>query len=170
MSAHVLAAARIGALIALITGITHAQGPPDAARVVGTWRLTTFEDRSDEGAVKHPYGERPMGLLIYDATGHMSIQIMKMPHPKVASGDEEKITPAEKIALFDAYTAYWGKYRVDTARGVVIHRAEGDLSDVYIGEDEERPFELTGDRLTIRPTWMADGRRWTGVRVFERVR
>lgn len=97
----------------------------------------------------------------------MSIQTMKTRHPNVASGDEEKVTPAEKQAL---YVAYFGRDRVDTARGVVVHQVEGDLADVFIGRDEERPFRLDGDRLLITPSWTVDGVRWTGRRVFERVK
>jgi hypothetical protein len=119
--------------------------------------------------VEHPFGEYPKGLLIYDATGHMAIQIMKTPHPKVASGDGEKVTPEEKAALFDAYVAYFGKYRVDAKRGVVVHQVEGDLSDAYIGKDQERPYELAGDRLTLKPRWEGEGKKWLGIRVFERV-
>jgi hypothetical protein len=99
-------------------------------------------------------------LLIYDATRHMSIQVMKVPHPKVASGDDEKVTPEETAALFDAYTAYFGTYTVDAARGVVIHHVEGDLADVFIGRDEEWPYELAGDRLLLKPRWESEGKRW----------
>ena len=43
-------------------------------------------------------------------------------------------------------------------------------SDVYIGRDEERPFELLGDRLLLKPRWSQNGQQWTGVRVFARIR
>lgn len=142
----------------------------DPAHLIGTWKLVAFEDRPDQGPPRFPFGTSPAGLLIYDSTGHMSIQIMKVPHPKVASGDDEKVTPEEKLALYDAYVAYFGTYRVEPARGVVIHHVEGDLADVYIGHDEERPYELNGDRLTLKPKWESDGKRWLGIRVFERVR
>jgi hypothetical protein len=29
---------------------------------------------------------------------------------------------------------------------------------------------LAGDRLTLTPSWAVDGKQWTGVRVFERVK
>lgn len=138
--------------------------------IVGTWRLISVEDRPEQGSPQYPYGERPRGLLIYDATGHMAIQWMKVPHPQVASGDEDKVTPAEKIALFDAYVAYFGTYTVDVKRGVVIHHVEADLFDVYVGADQERAFVLDGDRLTLTPQWTIDGRKWTGIRVFQRVK
>ena len=82
-------------------------------QLTGTWKLTAFEDRPADGPAKYPYGHAPTGLLIYDSTGHMSIQIMKVPHPKVASGNEDKVTDKEKLALFDAYEAYFGTYQVD---------------------------------------------------------
>jgi hypothetical protein len=160
----------VTAVLLFLAAVAQAQAPAGSPSIVGTWRLVAYEDRPEQGPARFPYGEHPKGLLIYDAAGYMSIQIMKNPHPKVASGDEEKVSPAEKIALFDAYTAYFGTYRVDAVRGVVIHHAEGDLVDVYIGEDEERPFELNGDRLTIKPQWTEDGRKWSGIRVFERVK
>lgn len=99
----------------------------------------------------------------------MAIQIMKVPHPKVASGDEERITPDEKLALIDSHVAYFGTYTVDAARGVVVHRVEGDLHDVYIGRDEERPFELSSDRLVLKPSWKDGETSWHGVREFRRV-
>jgi hypothetical protein len=143
---------------------------PEAGSLVGSWRLVSYEDKPPKGPSVFPFGIRPQGLLTYDATGHMALQIMKVPHPKVASGDDAKMTPAEKQDLLDAYVAYFGRYRVDAARSVVVHQVDGDLYDVFVGRDEERPFTLTGDRLELTPTWKQDGQQWTGVRVFERVR
>ena len=53
-------------------------------------------------------------------------------------------------------------------KGVVVHHVEADLADVYIGNDEERPFDLHGDTLILAPHWKVDGREWLGVRVFKR--
>lgn len=156
--------------LSLTTFMIHAHAESTPAGLVGTWKLVTYEDRPAQGPAVYPYGEKPRGLLIYDATGHMSIQIMTVPHPKVASGDETKVTPREKAALYDAYAAYFGTYSVDSKRGVVIHHVEADLYDVFIGTDQERPFELTGDRLTLTPRWSENGKDWSGVRVFERVK
>ena len=142
----------------------------DEASVVGTWRLVSYEDKSPGSASLYPFGRDPKGMLIYDATGHMSIQIMKVPHPKVASGDDSKVTPEEKQALYDAYVAYFGTYRVDREKGVVIHHVEADLADVYIGNDEERPFVLRGDTLILAPHWTVNGQEWHGIRVFERAK
>jgi len=142
----------------------------DEPGIVGTWRLVSYEDKPPSGPSRYPYGEAPKGVLMYDDSGHMSIQIMKVPHPNVASGDDSRVTPGEKQALYDAYVAYFGRYSVDSEKGVVIHHVEGDLADVFIGSDEERPFVLRGDTLILAPHWKVDGQEWHGIRVFERVR
>lgn len=142
----------------------------DAGGLVGAWRLVSFEDRSADGKVERPYGEQPAGQLIYDRSGAMSIQVMKRPHPHVASGDDEKVTDAEKVALYDAYVAYFGTWRTDAKRGIVVHAVEGDLFDTYVGNDQARPYVLDGDTLTLKPEWDADGVHWVGIRKFERIR
>jgi hypothetical protein len=138
--------------------------------IVGTWALVAYEDHPDGSPTEYPYGPTPVGLLIYDATGHMAVQIMKVPHPKVASGDEEKVSSGEKLALFDAYTAYFGSYSVDWKTKIVTHRVEADMCDVYVGTAQKRHFELQGDRLTLSDSWTREGHAVRGLRVFERVK
>ncbi|MBS1850431.1 MAG: lipocalin-like domain-containing protein [Acidobacteria bacterium] len=153
-------------------GVQSSAADPDIAsrELVGTWRLVAYEDHLPDGTIDYPYGKNPAGLLIYDATGHMSIQIARTPQPKVAAGDDEKITPQEKIALFDSYVAYFGSYTVDWKRHVVTTRVEADLFGTFTGTTQERPFALQGHRLTLTPSWQKDGKTVQGVRVFERVR
>ena len=158
------------ALLVLTIGAAMAGAWAADTGIVGTWRLVSYEDKPPSGPSLHPYGEDPKGLLVYDVSGHMSIQIMKVPHPKVASGDDSQVTPEEKQALYDAYVAYFGTYTVDADRGVVIHHVEGDLADVFVGRDEERPFALRDDTLIIAPRWKVNGEEWHGIRVFDRVR
>ena len=94
---------------------------------------------------------------------------MKTPHPHIASGDENDITPQEKAALLDAYVAYFGRYTVDPDRGIVTHHVQADSLDVFIGHSEERPYELKGNQLVLKPVWTENGVRWEGRRVFERL-
>lgn len=123
------------AALSFVTCVAGAQGKNPAAAIVGTWKVVTYEDRTEGQPVKYPFGEKPRGLLVYDA-----------------------------------YAAYFGTYTVDAKRSVVVHHVEGDLYDVFIGTDQERPFEISGDRLILRPKWTEGGKQWTGLRVFERVK
>ena len=142
----------------------------DAAQLVGSWMLVSYEDREASGTPVFPYGRAPAGLLIYDATGHMAVQMMKTPPPDVASDDWDRFTTQEKVALFDGYVAYFGRFEVDSTRKVVTHLPTADLSRLYIGRREERHYELTADRLVLSETWVQSGKKWSGVRVFERVK
>ena len=167
MVKHILVAAL---LMAHVGEEKEGQDPSLAPTLVGSWRLSSYEDRDVAGAVVYPYGRSPAGMLIYDSTGHMAIQIMKQPPPDVATDDWDKFTVAERVALYDGYVAYFGRYEVDTDLGVVTHLPEADLSRLYIGRREVRHFELAADRLVLSERWTQSGREWSGLRVFERLK
>ena len=137
-------------------------------QLIGTWKLVAFEDRKDKNDPNnewtYSYGKNMKGYIIYDETGHVMIQGMRTPPPpKFASGEDTKPTPQEALAAYEGYVAYFGTYTVDQERHVVIHHVEGSLNPSYVETDQERPFELSGDRLII-----GDQKTWR--RVLERVK
>jgi hypothetical protein len=79
--------------LSFATFVAGAQDKKPAAAIVGTWTVVTYEDRTEGQPVKYPFGEKPRGLLVYDATGRMSIQLMKMPRlilrPKWTEGGKQ---------------------------------------------------------------------------------
>jgi Lipocalin-like domain len=129
------------AVFVLLVFIIPANAQSENSTIAGTWKLISYEDHFPDGKTEYPFGKVPVGLLIYTSDDHMSVQIMKTPHPKVASGGE-KITKKEKLALFDSYIAYFGTYSVDWKTHIVTHRVEGNLFDAYVGTDQPKPFEL----------------------------
>ena len=113
------------------------------------------------------FGEHPRGYFVYDETGHVHIQIMKVP-PLTAFTEanlaEGKLPTAEHaLEAYSAYVAYFGTYTVEANRHIVTHHVEGSLSPDFTDTDQPRPFKLEGDRLEI-----GDGKTWR--RVLERVR
>jgi hypothetical protein len=121
--------------------------------LVGTWRLTAFEDRADEESEWASFGTDPQGIIIYDPANIISVHLVAPGPPPSAIG----------------YVGYWGTYRVTQATrasdgfaGIVEHRMEGGFPVELFEEGEERPFELAGDRLRL-----GDGR--TTRRLLERV-
>ena len=50
---------------------------------------------------------------------------------------------------FDRYYAYYGRYQVDAARGIVRHFIQGSLLPQEVGVTYERRFTLDGDRLSL---------------------
>ena len=121
------------------------------SKLTGTWRIDRITDTDiATGKVVHPYGDHPKGYIVYDPTGHLSVQIMRTPAARpFASGDDAKGSDAEVRAAYDGYVAYFGTYEVDAKQGVVVHKVEGSLMPSYTGTDQPRPFRVEGDVLTI---------------------
>jgi hypothetical protein len=107
----------------------------------------TYENWDSAGAIHLPYGDHPLGYLFYMPSGHMSAQIMRTPPQKPFGGDS--VTAAEALTVFEGYVAYFGRYTVDSVRGLLIHHVEGSLDPDYTGTDQTRPFKVHGDTLII---------------------
>lgn len=151
----------------LLATVAFAERPPkDAQALIGTWRLVEFADLDKDGKWQYWYGEHPRGYFVYDATGHMHIQIMKAPplkpFPEASLADDKPPSPEHALAAYTAYVAYFGTYTVDANKHVVTHHVEGSLAPDFTDTDQPRPFKLEGDRLEI-----GDGKTWR--RVLERV-
>jgi hypothetical protein len=137
------------ALAAMLTCIS-SRAADTVEPLAGTWRIERFTDTDAAGKTSYPYGEHPKGYIVYDASGHVHVQIMRMPATApFASGDDAKGTNEEVRAAYRGYVAYFGTYRIDAQKGLVVHRIEGSLMPSYLGTDQPRPFRIEGDVLTI---------------------
>ena len=56
-------------------------------RFIGAWRLVAFEEEGADGKVLYPYGQDAAGLLIYDSSGRMSVQIVRQDRAPLSSAD-----------------------------------------------------------------------------------
>jgi len=79
-----------------------------AKRFVGTWQLVSI---TSAGQREPNRGSNPIGLIYYDATGHMAVQIMPDRLRPKYSGTEP--TPEEAKAAITGYTAYFGTYTIN---------------------------------------------------------
>jgi hypothetical protein len=135
--------------------------------LIGTWRVVEFGDLDKDGKWVYRFGEHPRGYFVYDGTGHVHIQIMKVPplprFPEANVGAGKPPTADHALAAYSAYVAYFGTYTVDIEKHIVTHHVEGSLAPDFTDTDQPRPFKLTGDRLEI-----GDGKTWR--RVLEPVR
>jgi hypothetical protein len=121
-------------------------------RFIGAWRLVAFEEEGTDGELIHPYGKDATGLLIYDSSGRMSVQIMRRDREPLSTPDWQGL-PAEEIKrAIEGFTAFFGSYEVDKANGVVIHRVEGHVLPESVGKVLRREFTLSGDSLVLKPS------------------
>jgi len=72
-----------------------AGSPTQALReqFIGTWKLVSIE--SEESRL---FGDRPVGILIYDADGNVAVQIMRNPRPSLAGGPA--FPPAKEVQVY----------------------------------------------------------------------
>ncbi|MBZ5656762.1 MAG: lipocalin-like domain-containing protein [Acidobacteriia bacterium] len=142
-------------------GVSQAQVKPDQPgtvspgdTLIGAWRLVSVETIRPSGEVIYPfYGKHPEGLIVYDRSGWMSVQIVSDPQPTVprASSREEFVAaaPAEKVAAVEGYYSYYGTWTVDPSTSTVTHHIKQSLYPAERGEEGIRHFVLDGDHLTL---------------------
>ena len=139
------------------------------ANLVGTWRLASAQYRRNDGSIINIYGDDPDGMLMYDADGNMSVQIMARHRPQFAVADRLGGTPEQIQSAFQGYQAYYGTYSINENEHAVIHHLAGALLPNWVGVEQKRFFDLTDNRLTLRtPPLMIGGKEAVGYLVWQR--
>jgi len=123
-------------------------------RLIGSWRLVSIETIRPNGEVIYPfYGKHPTGMLIYDRSGSMSVQIVSDPMPTRPSTDSrEKFLASpvgEKVIAVDGYYAYFGTWTVGASGNSVTHHIEQSLYPGERGEDATRLVSFQNGRLVL---------------------
>jgi hypothetical protein len=120
---------------------------PVASRLQGAWRYvgTTYD-----GKARDDRGDHPPGIIIYDASGHMAVQITPVRERRAS-------------APMSQFLAYFGTYSIDERAGTVTHHREGDLR--ADGEIEAvRQYRFDGDRLILSPVGSTQDIIWERIK------
>ena len=143
---------------------------PLSATLPGTWQLLSRVDVTASGdrRAEPSLGEDPLGLLIYDRSGHFAAQFMRRDRsgdvPDGPSGAKNNSRPQ------GGYDAYFGTYVIDDEKGFVTQRLVGSLSRENVGVVLTRAMDVQGDTLVIRlETTAADGTTVTRTLTWRRV-
>lgn len=135
---------------------------------LGTWRLLSCELRTVDGQVSYPLGQAPVGYIMYNEDGYMSVAMMSTNRPKFAAGDIRGGTSEEKGAAADTYVSYCGRY--DIQGNKVIHHIEVSFFPNWIGVDQGRFFKFEGDTLSLStPLFLVDGVQQTAHLIWQHV-
>jgi hypothetical protein len=144
----IVALVAAGAVVLAAQRGSEARQSPAWKQLVGTWRLVGYQFDSDQ--VDPNRGAHPVGLLHYDVTGHMGVQIMPdRPRAKYAGAVP---TGEEARSAILGYTAYFGTYTVDDRAQTVTHHRQGSINPGDVGHDFIRRYEFeSSDRLLLKP-------------------
>jgi hypothetical protein len=136
--------------------------------LIGTWRLISWENRDADGHISYPLGKDAVGYIIYNPDGYMFVAIMRPERPKFAAGDLLSGSIEEKAHAASNYISYCGRYEFHGE--TVVHHVHLSLFPNWIGVDQERLIEVTGNRmiLSTRPILLGGVQR-TAHLIWERV-
>jgi len=120
-----------------------------ASKLLGAWRLVSVEGMSP---VRHIPYDHPTGLIMYDPSGWMSVQIAIKGERKPFANGLGSGTPDEKAAAFDSYFSYYGPYTIDLKAQTITHHIKGYSYPGGAEINNVRWFEFQGnDRLILTP-------------------
>jgi hypothetical protein len=124
------------------------QAPP--ASLVGTWRIVRHSSPAGLDSMSLPLGSKPRGYLVYDATGHVFLQVQDVGADSLRQRSWREAPDSILTRLLTGFRAYFGTYTVDSSALMVTHRIEGEFLPQGRGTMEvATPFRLRGDSLTL---------------------
>lgn len=165
----------IGTAIAATLAGSPAQPKADeASALVGSWRLVSCERRAPSGETVHPFGNPPLGQLIYTIEGRVSVHLADPTRPRFASGEFLGASEDEVRTAFERSFSYFGTYTFERdeagTTGTVTHHVEGSAFPNYAGIDRIWTVTIDGRRLTLETAPRSEGALASTFRVvWERV-
>lgn len=123
------------------------QGTP-AEAIVGTWKLVRVDNLMPDGTRVELYGASPQGLLMFDAHGRYSLQILRAGRSKFASSDKAKGTSQEYADAVRGSNAHFGRYTVNDADKTITFNIENASFPNWEGTKQTRSFVLSNGDLT----------------------
>ena len=118
-------------------------------KLAGAWRLVSVEGTD---ATFHVAYDHPTGMITYDRSGWMAVQIDVKGVRKPFVNGPAAGTAEEKAAAFDNYLSYYGTYTLDLKAQTVTHHLQDASVPNWRGVNNVRWFEFQGnDRLLQIP-------------------
>lgn len=138
----------IPAILLAFGATTDAQSQGDAARrLVGMWRLASWQQRMTDGTTRQPANS--VAYIIYTDTGHVCYVAMDPNRPKWAS--ERTPTPDEALSGITGFGSYCARVEVHATEGFVLHHVEIEKTPNIVGRTRKRWFTFEGpDRVSLR--------------------
>jgi hypothetical protein len=117
----------------------------DGDKVVGTWRLISYEVEIQATGQKEPVmGEKPTGYAIFSPQGRVFF---------ILTGEARKAaeTDQERAELLNTLVAYSGAYSVEGGKWTTT--IDVAWNPEWVGTKQVRDFKLDGERLMVLSPW-----------------
>jgi Lipocalin-like domain len=111
-------------------------------KIIGAWRLVSFEQESKDGKITFPLGKDARGYLYYLIDGHVSVHIMRT---------GRQISLEDGVLKYNelGYLAYGGHYYFDETRMVMTHEVDVSLYPEWTGTAQVRKVDLKWPYLQL---------------------
>jgi Lipocalin-like domain len=124
-----------------------------AEDLIGTWRLRSWKNVGSDGSEVYPVGEKPIGYIIYNHDGYVSVEIMAEGHTRpYQEEDPFGGTLEERSLAISTYISYSGPFEVVPGQDTVIHHIEVCSYPNWIGNSQVRFVQLEGDHQLVLRT------------------
>jgi len=111
-------------------------------QLIGTWTLVSAQNEKKVDV----FGPHPVGMLVFDASGHFASQVMRADLPKFTSPNRTQASPEESQAVMRGFIAYLGTYTVSAPGTLSLHIVSGSFPN-WNGADQKRSFVINGDEM-----------------------
>jgi hypothetical protein len=150
--------------------------PVQKAQLIGAWRLVGMDYLGPDGSHIDPfYQPNSTGLIIYDASGWMSVQIAG-PHRQAWKVPVSRLpttgSPQDsglKAAALDTYYAYVGTWDFDETRAVVTHHVTAALLPAEEGQSYAQKISFENGRLIFTTHTASQSGPTVRRKIWERV-
>jgi len=117
----------------------------DNTKLVGTWKVVSFETEYQSGQREAVLGKNPVGYAIYTPEGRIMSLV-------TAEGRKGASTDQGRAELWRSMVASTGIYRVEG--DTLVTKFDVASIPQWVGSERVTSFRIDGDRLVITTPWM----------------
>ncbi|MEA5153481.1 lipocalin-like domain-containing protein [Raineyella sp.] len=111
-----------------------------------TWRLVDWRQEYDDGRVKHPMGEGPIGLIAY-RDGRMYEIATSAGRANFVTGGQWDADEAERAMAYSTSMCYAGTYTLEGDQ--VTHHVDLSVFPNFVGKSLRRTVGWDGQTMTL---------------------
>ncbi|MBW4438853.1 MAG: lipocalin-like domain-containing protein [Pleurocapsa minor GSE-CHR-MK-17-07R] len=109
---------------------------------VGSWELVADATLRRDGTSAGTYGDKPVGVLLYQPNGWMSVQVMRRNRRSGISMNSIHTARTE-------FMGYFGTFVVNADAGTVTHFVIGSSFPAYVNTQQLRRYTFEDDGATL---------------------